>query len=277
MEVRSLFTVPVFPRVAMSRAVGAICKWRIPKFMRRSLWRRVIKKLGISRDTIGNDLQNFETFLELFTRKLPEGSRPIAKNDNWVSPADGRLVEHAFVSPELSLILKGTPYSVSEMLPGGCAMDYLGYQALQIYLAPYNYHRYHAPCDMQIISAVTEPGDLQPVDPTLIRRSMRVIKTNRRILLHCVDTKQRPFALLYVGALNVGGMKFGFDDSLGASPWQHSARTYDPPAKLSKGDDMGCFEMGSTVVLFAAPQLQCRTQLGETTVALEDLLFVDEQ
>jgi phosphatidylserine decarboxylase len=277
MEVRSLFTVPVFPRVAMSRAVGAICKWRIPKFIRRPLWRRVIKKLGISHDTVGDDLQNFETFLELFTRKLPDGSRPIAKNYNWVSPADGRVVEHAFVSPELSLILKGTPYSVSEMLPGCCETDYLGYQALQIYLAPYNYHRYHAPCDMQIISAVTEPGDLQPVDPALIRRSMRVIKTNRRILLHCVDAKQRPFALLYVGALNVGGMKFGFDDSLGASPWQHSARTYDPPAKLSKGDDMGCFEMGSTVVLFAPPQLQYRTQLGETTVALEDLLFVDEQ
>jgi hypothetical protein len=72
-------------------------------------------------------------------------------------------------------------------------------------------------------------------------------------------------------------MKFGFDDSLGASPWQHSARTYDPPAKLNKGDDMGCFEMGSTVVLFAPPQLQCRTQLDGTTVALEDLLFVDEQ
>jgi phosphatidylserine decarboxylase len=245
--------------------------------MRRPLWRRIISKLGISEDTVGDDLQSFATFLELFTRKLPTDSRPIAKNEHWASPADGHLVEHAFVSPEMSLILKGAPYSVSEMLPGCCEDDYLGYQALQIYLAPYNYHRYHAPCDMQIISAVTEPGDLQPVDPALMRRSMRVMKTNRRILLHCVDAKQRPFALLYVGALNVGGMKFGFDDSLGASPWQHSARTYDPPAKLSKGDDMGSFEMGSTVVLFAPPQLQCRTQLDGITIAMEDFLFADEQ
>ncbi|MCX8266205.1 MAG: hypothetical protein OTI37_01180, partial [Planctomycetota bacterium] len=87
MEVRSLFTVPAFPRVAMSRAVGAICKWYIPKFMRLPLWRRVISKLGISDDTVGDDLQSFATFLELFTRKLPAGSRPIAKNEHWVSPA----------------------------------------------------------------------------------------------------------------------------------------------------------------------------------------------
>lgn len=276
MEVRSLFTIPAFPRVAMSRAVGAICRWRIPKFLRRKLWGRVIRSLGISEDTIPCDLQEFATFLDLFTRKLPSGSRPIGEDEHWLSPADGCLIEHATVSPELSLILKGTPYSIDEILPGGRAEDYNGYQALQIYLAPYNYHRYHAPCDMQIVKAVTEPGDLQPVDPSLIRRSMRVMQTNRRILLHCLDKRQQPFALLYVGALNVGGMKFGFDDSLGASPWQHSVRTYDPPISLSKGADMGCFEMGSTIVLFAPPQLECRAQTGDFTAARQEILWVNE-
>ncbi|MFT7517413.1 MAG: phosphatidylserine decarboxylase [Myxococcota bacterium] len=276
MEARSLFTVPAFPRVAMSRAVGAICRWHIPKFMRRALWKRVIERLGIDDETVSCDLIEFRTFLELFTRTLADGSRPVAQNSNWASPADGQLIEHAYVSPELSLILKGAPYSVAEMLPGTAPKQYLGYQALQIYLAPYNYHRYHAPCDMQVISAVTEPGDLQPVDPDLMRRSMRVMKTNRRILLHCIDTEQRPFALLYVGALNVGGMRFSFDDSLGSTPWQKSTRTYDPPRKLSKGDDMGTFEMGSTVVMFAPPQLHCRTELYGITVAREELLFADE-
>ncbi|MBC8371384.1 MAG: phosphatidylserine decarboxylase [Planctomycetes bacterium] len=276
MEARSLFTIPAFPRVAMSRAVGAVCRWRIPKFIRRPLWNKVIKGLGISHDTISCDLVEFSTFLELFTRTLPEGSRPIADNDHWLSPADGRLIEHAVVSSELSLILKGAPYSIGEMLPGADAAQYLGYQALQIYLAPYNYHRYHSPCDMQIISAVTEPGDLQPVDPQLMRRSMRAMKTNRRILLHCLDGSGRPFALLYVGALNVGGMKFSFDDSLGATPWHHSARTYDPVVSLNKGDDMGCFEMGSTVVMFAPPQLLCKAEIGATTTARKEILFSDE-
>jgi phosphatidylserine decarboxylase len=276
MEVRSLFTIPAFPRVAMSRAVGAMCRWQIPRLLRRPLWNRIISSLGIRSDTVGCDLREFATFLDLFTRKLPEGARPISESQHWLSPADGQLVEHAIVSPELSLILKGTPYSLEEMLPGANASDYLGYQVLQTYLAPYNYHRYHAPCDMRIIGAVTEPGDLQPVDPNLIRRSMRVIKTNRRILLHCIDSRQRPFALLYVGALNVGGMKFGFDDSLGTAPWQKSNRRYDPAISLSKGDDMGCFEMGSTIVLFAPPELNCKTQLGNVTVALEDMLFADE-
>ncbi|MDP6964104.1 MAG: archaetidylserine decarboxylase [Planctomycetota bacterium] len=273
MGLRTFFTIPAFPRVAMSRTVGRVSRIRIPRFMRKRLWSRLIDRLGIDYSTVGSDLEDFASFLDLFTRKLPAGERTISNTAHWLSPADGRLAEHAFVCPELSLTLKGTPYSLAEMLPGENSTSYQGYQALQIYLAPYNYHRYHAPTDMEVISAVTEPGDLQPVDPELIRRSMRVIKNNRRILLHCRDSQGRPFALLYVGALNVGGMKFGFDDTLGASPWQQTHRHYDPPINLAKGEDMGCFEMGSTIVIFAPPEMNCRLELEEETVALTDLLF----
>ena len=117
-----------------------------------------------------------------------------------------------------------------------------------------------------------EPGDLQPVAPKLIRRSMRIIKKNRRVILHCKDKSNRPLALIYVGALNVGLMQFTFDKTLCQSFKQLSTRKYDPPIPITKGDDMGCFEMGSTIVLIAPPELQCNTKITEITTAKTPIL-----
>lgn len=272
MRISSIFTIPGFPRQLMSKATGLISRAYIPRFLRRPLWGYLIKLIGIEGNTISGDLIQHKNFTSLFTRHLPENSRPIPENDDWLSPSDGVLVEHSSVTAELSLTLKGTPYSLRELLPFSPLENYYGYQALQIYLAPYNYHRFHAPCELNVISAITEPGDLQPVAPKLIRRSMRIIKKNRRIILHCKDKNNRSLALIYVGALNVGRMQFTFDKTLGQSFKQYSTREYDPPIKIARGDDMGCFEMGSTVVLLAPPELDCKIKINETTTAKASLL-----
>lgn len=272
MPISSIFTIPGFPRRLMSKATGFLSRLYIPKFLRRPLWKYIIKVIGIKENTLSGDLRQHKNFTSLFTRHLPRGSRPIPKNDAWLSPSDGTLVEHSLVTTELSLTLKGTPYSLRELLPFSPTENYYGYQALQIYLAPYNYHRFHAPCSLNIISAVVEPGDLQPVAPKLIRRSMRIIKKNRRVILHCKDKSNRSLALIYVGALNVGLMQFTFDKTLGQSFKQLSTRKYDPPIPITKGDDMGCFEMGSTIVLIAPPELQCNTKIAETTTAKTPIL-----
>ena len=101
---------------------------------------------------------------------------------------------------------------------------------------------------------------------------MRVLQTNRRILLHCESADGTPFALLFVGALNVGGMHFVFDPTLGMPPLVRGERQFDPPPKLDAGEELGQFEFGSTVVVFAPPTMSCVIPLDGPTRAREILL-----
>ncbi|HJM39856.1 MAG TPA: archaetidylserine decarboxylase [Planctomycetota bacterium] len=270
---RFLFTMPGFPRKLMSTFAGAMARLWIPASLRRPLWSALGKRLGVDPKTLPDDLRAFPTFLSFFTRPLPDGTRPIPEEAVWLSPSDGILVDAATLHPEGSFLMKGTPYSISEMLPGIALSEVENYQAFQIYLAPRDYHRFHAPCDLHIEKATTCPGDLLPVDPGLVRRSMRVLTKNRRILLHCRDNKGRWFGLLFVGALNVGQMRFCFDSTLGLSPLAPGNRSYGPPHTLSVGEELGRFEFGSTVVLFVPPDLECQLSLGDKCLARATRLF----
>ena len=102
---------------------------------------------------------------------------------------------------------------------------------------------------------------------SLVRRSMRVLATNRRILLHCRDAEGLPFAMLFVGALNVGSLSFPFDGTLGQGPWVRTTHHYDPPHPFAAGDELGRFEFGSTVVLFVPPGLRSLAGLDDPTLA----------
>jgi len=272
LDLRKVFTAPGVPRRLISSGAGLLGRIPAPKFLRRRLWGFIGRRLGIDASEIPGDLRDYRNFLALFTRPLPEGARPLPEGDAWLSPADGRIAAATKVCSEGTWLIKGTPYTSRELIPGGDVRLLAGYQALQIYLAPYNYHRYHAPCDMEILEAVTEPGDLQPVDPGLVRRSMRVLATNKRVLLHCRAADGTPFSMLYVGALNVGGMKFLHDETLGAKPFLNGRRVYEPRPQFSRGDVLGWFEFGSTVVLFAPGQHHPLIQEGEPCRAREPLL-----
>lgn len=251
MPLRSAFTWPGVPRAALSRATGFWARRRIPRRLRPRIWPFLCRRLGIQRASVPGEWEDYPTLLDVFTRPLPAGSRPLPADDGaWLAPADGRLVASALLTGEGSWVVKGTPYGTHELLPGASLDQLSGWRALQIYLAPHDYHRFHAPCDLRVLEAVTIPGGLQTVDPALLHRSWRVLTRNRRVLLHCAGPGGEPFAILFVGALNVGGMRFTFDATLGDGPWVASSRTYDPPAIVGRGEELGRFELGSTVVLF---------------------------
>ena len=161
--------------------MGAVARTPVLPGLRAPLWGFLARRLGIDRASIPGELKEYRSFLDLFTRPLPEGARPMPQDRSWCSPSDGRLVASERVSSEGSWVIKGTPYSTRELLPGVDPATLQGYRAMQVYLAPRDYHRYHAPCDLRVDAATVQPGGLQPVDPTLIRRSMRVLLKNRRI------------------------------------------------------------------------------------------------
>ncbi len=251
MPLRTAFTLPGVPRAAISRAAGFCARRRLPTGLRRRVWPFVCRRLGIERAAVPGAWEDYASFLDLFTRPLPPAARPLPEDDGgWLSPADGRIVDAAPLTGEGSWVIKGSPYGAQELLPGVDLAAMQGWQAVQIYLAPRDYHRFHAPCALEVCSAVTAPGELQTVDPNLVRRSWRVLARNRRILLHCRTPAGENLALLFVGALNVGRMRFTFDATLGEEPWVAHGRRYDPPAPVARGAELGRFEFGSTVVVF---------------------------
>lgn len=273
MDLRSLTTAPGFPRRALSRAAGAVARLRVPRGLRKPLWGFLGRRLGIDADSIPGELTDYRSFLELFVRPYKDGARPLPQEpEAWCSPSDGRLVAVERVAPEGSWVIKGAPYATHELLPRVPPERLRGYRALQVYLAPYDYHRYHAPCALRVDAATVMPGGLQPVDPLLVRRSMRVLARNRRVLLHCTADDGSPLWLLYVGALNVGGMRFRFDETLGNGAWHASERRYDPPPRLARGAEMGCFEFGSTVVLFTPPGMRPLVRAGDKVQVRQALL-----
>lgn len=207
--------------------------------------------------SIPGSLRDYRCFLDLFARPLPRDSRPLDRSwGGWFSPADGRVVDSQVFEAEGALWIKGAPYGMAELLPGADLARYRGYQCTQIYLSPRDYHRYHAPCSMVVESAWTQKGDLLPVDPELVRPNHRVLIQNRRVILHCRDSQNRPFALLFVGAMNVGRMCFRFDSGLGLPPLVPGSRSFQPQPQLHAGEELGHFELGSTVVVVAPPDLK---------------------
>lgn len=273
MDSRVLFTLPGVPRGAISRFAGFCATRRVPRALRPRVWPFLCRRLGIARESVPGVWEDYGSFLELFTRALPPGSRPLPADDGgWLAPADGLLVAQANLAGEGSWVIKGSPYSSRELLPGLEPAQMAGWLALQIYLAPRDYHRFHAPCDLEVLEAVTEPGGLQPVDPSLVKRSWKVLVSNRRVLLHCRTPSGERFALLFVGALNVGGMRFVFDATLGAAPWARSHRNYTPPPKVARGAELGRFEFGSTVVLCASGARQLLLAPGASCRAREPFL-----
>ena len=195
----------------------------------------------------------FKTFNDFFIRALEDGARPVDANPgSIVSPADGTLSRSGRLLAGSIMQAKGIDYTLEDLL----ATDLEQAAALAdgsfatIYLAPYNYHRVHAPFDGNVVAARYVPGDLFSVNATTAKYVPGLFRRNERLVLH-FETPQGPAAVILVGALNVGSI---------STPWSGQIRprksgvveTIDldsGPAAVKKGDLLGWFNMGSTVIV----------------------------
>jgi phosphatidylserine decarboxylase len=196
---------------------------------------------------------DFETFNDFFVRELEEDARPIdARSDSIVSPVDGTVSIAANILSDSLIQAKGINYSLSDLLATDLeqANAYIDGSFATIYLAPYNYHRVHAPFDGKLLTARYVPGDLFSVSGSTVERVDGLFRRNERLIMH-FETAYGPAALILVGALNVGSI---------STPWTGELRprkdgVVDIPdlskhsRDVSKGDLVGWFNMGSTVIL----------------------------
>lgn len=205
----------------------------------------------------------YNSLNDLFTRKLLKPRVFSSDKKDFISPSDGLCLECGKSVDSTALSIKGRSYDIKRLLD----MSYQDaeFDYINIYLSPKNYHCYHAPCDMQILSALYIPGDLKSVNQKSLLRFENIYETNERVVLTCKADSGFRFYLVFVGALNVGRMKFVFDTNIQTNAKYMDKALYEyENVFCKKGEMLGNFELGSTIIVLSeSGKMELKIQAGE--------------
>jgi len=216
------------------------------------LIRWFVDKYGVDMSEAADpDIAHYASFNEFFTRALKPGVRPLAATD-LVCPVDGAISQVGAIERDQIFQAKGHRYSTTALVGGDAALaqEFEDGHFATLYLSPKDYHRIHMPCDGRLRRMIHVPGDLFSVNPLTARGVPGLFARNERVV--CVfDSARGPFVLTLVGATIVGSMATVWHGVVNPPrsallrEWHYS----DQNVTLKKGDEMGRFLLGSTVVL----------------------------
>jgi phosphatidylserine decarboxylase len=248
------------PVHALSRVAGRAASLRLPAPLRAPACRVFARAVGADLAEVRDPLDSFASLQDFFTRALRPDARAIDRDPAaLVAPCDGRWGEAGRIADGALLQLKGSAYSLAALLgDAAVAKAFEGGWFATFYLAPRDYHRFHAPCDGFVARAVHLPGSLWPVNRIGLEGVPGLFAANERICAFVrlrADDAGESLALVAVGATLVGKVRVAFDPALSSNTRDRAPhwRRYDPPPLLSKGSEWGHFEFGSTLVLAASP------------------------
>jgi phosphatidylserine decarboxylase len=258
----------LLPKNTLSRAVGAACRVNAPKPVMRALIRAFARKYGVDASEAERPIDEYPTFTDFFTRRLKPGARAIAPGERLpVSPVDGTLGELGEIVEGRAYQAKGKDYTLAELIGGPNASEdaarFGGGTFCTIYLAPYNYHRIHAPLGGEITGYVSMPGQLWPVNPVGVRNVEKLFCVNERLTTF-LETPRGACAVVAVGATNVGRIRAVYDDVVTnvRRTRKPARKLYEKPVRVEKGGELAIFEMGSTVVVLFAQGVKLQARLS---------------
>ena len=247
----------LLPRHWLTAVVWRIARIRHPA-VKNFLIRQFASAFDVDLDEVrGQVPDDFETFNDFFVRELRDGARPIdGDEDAVVCPVDGTISVAGRIRGDTIFQAKGLDYTLGDLLATDldAADRFVDGHFATIYLAPYNYHRVHVPLAGELVAARYVPGDLFSVNEGTVSRVNGLFRRNERLVMH-FHTAVGPAVLIFVGALNVGSI---------STPWTGEIRPRKSgvvdvldisshPVGVDKGDLLGWFNMGSTVILLLPP------------------------
>ncbi len=244
----------ILPQHGLSRLILAATRVRAPWF-KNALTRGFLALYTIDMsEAIDPNPYQYETFNAFFTRALAPGRRPVAAAaDAITSPVDGTVSESGPLRRDALLQAKGREYVLSDLLAGqDWAARFENGTFATIYLAPYNYHRIHLPLGARLLETVYVPGRLFSVNAVTARHVPRLFARNERVLT-LFDSAAGAFALVLVGALNVGSMATVWAGDITPAKRRVVQRLPVVQWRGDKGQELGRFNMGSTVILLFEP------------------------
>jgi phosphatidylserine decarboxylase len=247
----------LLPQHFLSRLVHRLTRSRSPR-VKNALIKSFIRGFSPDMsDALQRDPLAYASFNEFFTRALRPGARPTAQRGVLVSPVDGAISQIGRLDGSRMMQAKGHSYSLERLLDCGdtgahWASAFVGGCFATLYLAPFNYHRIHMPLDGTLRAAWYVPGRLFSVNAVTAASVPALFTRNERIV--CIfEDGSGLFALVLVGALFVGSMETVWHGEVTPrSPRKYLELPLDTaraPLRLGTGDEMGRFNMGSTVIL----------------------------
>lgn len=245
------------PQHALSRLVLRLTHSR-RRWLKSLLIRRVVAAYGVDlADAAERDLAAYDSFNDFFTRPLAPGARPLPDDPAAVAcPVDGVVSQAGAIADGRVFQAKGREFSVQELLGGAPdrALPFRGGSFATLYLSPRDYHRIHLPVDGRLVETVHVPGRLFSVDERTTRAVPRLFARNERVAA-IFESAAGPLAVVMVGALFVSGIETVWQGRITppTSRWTRAWRHGDDGPAFARGDEIGRFNMGSTVILLFAP------------------------
>jgi phosphatidylserine decarboxylase len=243
------------PQHLLSALMYRIARWRWRPFKDAFIGafvRHFQVDMGLAAE---RDPRAYPSFNAFFTRALQPGARPLAEDPAAVlCPADGALSQIGEVRDGALLQAKGHSYTALDLLGGDAraAAAFAGGAFATIYLSPRDYHRVHMPLDAVLTAMTHVPGRLFSVNAVTARAVTGLFARNERVV--CLfDTKVGPLALILVGAIFVGSMETVWAGQVTPPPRGGGRADAARPVRLGRGEEMGRFNMGSTVILLLPP------------------------
>ncbi len=241
----------LLPKQALTALAGKLATARVGG-LTTGVIRWFVGRYGVNMAEAANpDIASYSSFNEFFTRPLKPGARPLA-DANFSCPVDGAISQFGAVDRDQIFQAKGHSYSTTALVGGDAelAAKFQDGSFATLYLSPKDYHRIHMPCDGRLLQMIHVPGDLFSVNPATARGVPGLFARNERVV--CVfESEHGPFVLVLVGATIVGSMATVWHGVVNPPRPGHLRewRYEDQQLKFSKGDEMGRFLLGSTVVM----------------------------
>jgi len=229
--------------------------YEFPKPIQSFINNGYVKILGLDMTDFKEPSQ-YKTLNQLFTRELIHPREVDHSLDTFISPTDSFVTACGDIKEDTVLQIKGMEYKLKELLSDEIFYDDFEKvkdgKYMNFYLSPKDYHRYHSMYNCHITKLIHVPGKLYPVNFTYLKKQENLFIENERVILECKTTDNQLFYMVFVGALNVGKMVFTFEESVKTNTEDTihpKVYTYDD-LYIQKGDCLGYFEMGSTLLVF---------------------------
>ena len=236
------------PKQALTSLAGFLASIKTPR-IKNALIDYFIRKYNINlQEALEENPRNYTTFNDFFIRYLKPECRPLAKA-GVVSPVDGYISQLGPIHEGTLVQAKGRNYFVRELLSCTQEQSSLFDQGLfaTLYLSPQDYHRIHMPLDATLKEMIYVPGKLFSVQPATARMIPKLFAQNERVVVF-FETVVGPMAMVLVGATIVGAIGTSWHGDL-ARGQERRYFNYTEPFSLLKGQEMGYFKLGSTVIL----------------------------
>lgn len=239
----------------ISQNFGKFASKEFPKWFQKIVNSSYVGLMGLDMSEFHSP-STYSSLNALFTRKLREDRKYSLDANDFISPCDSWISECGDLSEDYALQIKGMRYKSDDFLGEHFSQDEKSVvhngKFINFYLSPKDYHRYHMPTNLKVLKAVHIPGKFYPVNIPSLKKRVNLFIENERVVLMCETQSKKRFFMVLVSALNVGVMQVSFEPKIKTNADARYPQVFEyEDLHMNKGEDFGCFEMGSTIVILA--------------------------